>query len=890
MRFNQLKRDPNTVIRKKLYRKGKSWVVASSLALASGLIFLGTSGISVQADVVNSDTEERSVADVDDIQQKETTPTETSQSTGLLDTPADETQDKEGLVSTEEPVSDETSSNDATDEDQQSIENANSDDPPAGTETQQTIIKDYNPDADFVDNTNEYYQSGTDYTIPDEQIPDKIHQEGIFQSGMDGTSPYFVTNEKNLYFLDGTLDATYTRNLIGDSDFMKKNVLNIDTSLADRVYFPKKSDGMFSQLGNEEFWGMIAEYSPKLNLSKVDTSNVTSMNGLFSGDYLSSLDLSSFNTRFVTNMSNMFGGTTVPELDLSSFDTSNVTDMSDMFNSTAIPVLDLGGFNTTNVKNMSNMFSGINYQKAISGQAVTSLDLSSFNTGNVTNMSNMFSSSVFSTLNLKSFDTSQVTDMSYMFSEAAVPILDLSSFDTSNVQTMKCMFDQFNAVQNSSNNEFAYPLATLNVSSFKGGGLNTSDAIDNMFSSARVTNINMPNFKIDSDAITSETSIFNGLTADTVSIPNFDGSKIKNWDKTFTDARINKLDISNWSMLTNSDTEMFFGAVIKQITLGPTNSFIEDIILSFRDNNDGMNIPDKDDQWISIGENGVVDPTTTFYALPISEEAAKYNDDDAVQYGVGHYYNGSGELGVKTFVPDVDIIGKVTLNVSTTVDGKDDEDVTYPDLYGKIGIPITLDVPPKEGYQADKKTITATVTDSGITTEDDINYTKISTGGTGGSSGTSQNIFISDRPQTANYQRIAIYPDQGSVTLYKQEGQKFVPITDRALEADSGWYYDKVAYVGSENSGMKYYRVSTNEWVRANQAYLYQPNKVVIRTKAGDPKQLIHSEGTLATSRMISPNTDWYSDLIGYLGEGQYYRVATNEFVNKADVTVIQDA
>jgi hypothetical protein len=53
---------------------------------------------------------------------------------------------------------------------------------------------------------------------------------------------------------------------------------------------------------------------------------------------------------------------------------------------------------------------------------------------------------------------------------------------------------------------------------------------------------------------------------------------------------------------------------------------------------------------------------------------------------------------------------------------------------------------------------------------------------------------------------------------------------------------------------------------------------------------LIHAEGTLATSRMISPNTDWYSDLIGYLGEGQYYRVATNEFVNKADVTVIRNA
>ncbi|CAJ1193245.1 hypothetical protein CPR19088_GLDEOEPO_00454 [Companilactobacillus paralimentarius] len=852
MRFNQLKRNPNTVIRKKLYKKGKSWVVASSLVLTSGLIFLGTSGISVQADVVNSDTEVQSVADVDDGQSKEIIPTDGSEITIAnahipSSTPADETQ------VTEEQVPDEVPSKDLTSDEQQSIENDNLDNPSVGTETQRTIIKDYNPDADFVDNTNEYYQSGTDYTIPDKQIPDKIHQEGIFQSGMDGTAPYFVTNEKNLYFLDGTLDATYTRQMIGNSDFMTENVLNIDTSLANHIFFPKDSSGMFSGLGNkEEFFR--PEYLPTLNFSKVDTSNVT-------------------------NMSYMFSGTTVNELDLSSFDTSKVTDMSGMFDTVETSALNLSSFDTSNVTNMADMFSSVNYGNATLGLAVTALDLSNFNTSKVTNMSKMFESAVFSSLNLKSFDTSKVIDMSEMFSNAAVSLLDLSNFDTSSVHTMNTMFNQFNGIQNNSNGEFVYSPANIDVSSFKGDGLNVADAIKNMFGGARIIDINMPDFKIKSDKVISAASMFQGTTADTVSVPNLEGSNIKNWNQTFLQADINKLDISNWNMLNNSNLYIFDSAIIKQITLGPTNKFVKDTNLAFKYNDAGQAYPDENDQWVSIGENGVVDPATTFYAK--SSEANE---------GIDSYYDGSGTIGVKTFVPDVDIIGKVTLNVSTTVDGKDDEDVTYPDLYGKIGIPITLDVPAKEGYQADKKTITATVTDSGITTEDVINYTKISTGGTGGSSGTSQNIFISDRPQTANSQRIAIYPDQGSVTLYKQEGQKFVPITDRALEADSGWYYDKVAYVGSENSGMKYYRVSTNEWVRANQAYLYQPNKVVIRTKAGDPKQLIHSEGTLATSRMISPNTDWYSDLIGYLGEGQYYRVATNEFVNKADVTVIQDA
>lgn len=41
MRFEQLKRQSNTVIRKKLYKSGKNWIVATTLAFASGLFFVG---------------------------------------------------------------------------------------------------------------------------------------------------------------------------------------------------------------------------------------------------------------------------------------------------------------------------------------------------------------------------------------------------------------------------------------------------------------------------------------------------------------------------------------------------------------------------------------------------------------------------------------------------------------------------------------------------------------------------------------------------------------------------------------------------------------------------------------------------------------------------------
>lgn len=70
-----------------------------------------------------------------------------------------------------------------------------------------------------------------------------------------------------------------------------------------------------------------------IDLSNFDTSNVTSMNGMFVKCYaLKELDLSNFNTSKVTDMLNMFQYcTSLTKLNISSFDTSNVTNMNSMF-------------------------------------------------------------------------------------------------------------------------------------------------------------------------------------------------------------------------------------------------------------------------------------------------------------------------------------------------------------------------------------------------------------------------------------------------------------------------------------------------------------------------------------------------------------------------------
>lgn len=111
------------------------------------------------------------------------------------------------------------------------------------------------------------------------------------------------------------------------------------------------------------------------------------------------------------NMSSMFYNfTKLTSLDVSRFDTSNVTSMSFMFeNCKYLTTLDLLNFDTSNVVLMSNMFAGC--------EKLISLNVNLFNTSKTRYMSYMFNyCSNLPTLNLSSFDTSNVTTMAGMFS------------------------------------------------------------------------------------------------------------------------------------------------------------------------------------------------------------------------------------------------------------------------------------------------------------------------------------------------------------------------------------------------------------------------------------------------------------------------------------------
>ena len=158
-----------------------------------------------------------------------------------------------------------------------------------------------------------------------------------------------------------------------------------------------------------------------LNLSNLDTSNVTTFKNMFVYDgALTSLNVSNFKTDKVENFSNMFSGcsalTSIAGLDTwettgASLDKS--VDMSYMFAyDDNLNTLDLSKFYTSKVNNFSCMFFGCPKLTSITG-------ISNWNTASAEYMSSMFAyDSSLQKLDLSSFDTRNATQDNFFSGDA----------------------------------------------------------------------------------------------------------------------------------------------------------------------------------------------------------------------------------------------------------------------------------------------------------------------------------------------------------------------------------------------------------------------------------------------------------------------------------------
>lgn len=113
--------------------------------------------------------------------------------------------------------------------------------------------------------------------------------------------------------------------------------------------------------------------------------------------------------------------------------------------------------------------------------------------------------------------------------------------------------------------------------------------------------------------------------------------------------------------------------------------------------------------------------------------------------------------------------------------------------------------------------------------------------------------------------------------LYNEDGTE---VSGRALGATSDWATDTKMTLDGET----YYRVSTSEWVKASDVYVYTPNEDTITTKSGAISHLYDANGKQLETRSVAADSAWYTDRTTTINGQKYYRVSTSEWLSAADL------
>jgi len=315
---------------------------------------------------------------------------------------------------------------------------------------------------DYVDlSTGTYFTQGVNETI-------RLSPTGFFQ--LIGSLPVFGTDlprnqVRHVVFLDSQADApanawdlsragnrtvlgwavelepdAYTLYLAGEGgvgsgdscEYLFYGFTELESIAFNGCFHTQQSQSMAGLF-------LFCQSLKELDISTLDTGNVTDMSGMFGHcASLTELDLSTMETGNATTMQTMFSSCKgLIHLDISNFDTRNVTNMCQMFrDNRALITLYLGNLDTSKVTDMGGMFGYCS--------SLTTLDVSSFDTSSVTNMSDMFAScSSLTTLDVSNFDTSSVTDMSRMFLSChSLQFLDISGFTSEALVDKTDMFSE----------------------------------------------------------------------------------------------------------------------------------------------------------------------------------------------------------------------------------------------------------------------------------------------------------------------------------------------------------------------------------------------------------------------------------------------------------------
>jgi len=452
--------------------------------------------------------------------------------------------------------------------------------------------------------------------------------------------------------------------------------------------------------------------------------------------------------------------------------------------------------------------------------------LDKINTSQVTNFGSMFRNDrKLTTLDLSSFNTDQAIDMSLMFDSCiSLSSLNVSKFNTSNVTDMARMF------YNCSN------LLSLDLSNF-----NTK-------------NVGNPNIYSDNAPGSMQQMFFYDSSLETLNISNFDTS--------------NK-NLTYYGIFENV-------AVLNNIIVGKNTIF-----------KDETGLPDTTADWVEIGNGTIKNPKPTVPAISISKLLLTTHE--------GTWVKAPGAKIIKDKVPNYKT---VVLTSNLYPKGKE---VAVPKAIvpDYEGAELQVPAPVISGYTAEPTSVwvksdetkLAPFYEDGKTPQYDITYTKDKTTPSHHTSGNTSHHTDSNTSHTVtptrptinitnSSQYITVDSTVKTATLYDTNGQK---ISTDALARNTNWRSDKILTIGKD----KYYRVATDEFVKATDVYVYQPVSDIIETHDQEVTNLDTFDGQLITNRGLGSLTKWKANKTTIINGQKYYSVSTDEFVKASDVDLI---
>ena len=297
-------------------------------------------------------------------------------------------------------------------------------------------------------------------------------------------------------FLDNNNNNNLTliwKNKLNTSEYLfqdSESIIEIDLSKFDTSEITSMG-GMFNGCINLQY----------INFSNIDTSSVTNMNIMFQNCHsLTSLDLSHFNTSKVKEMQGMFFQCkSIVSLNLSNFNTSNLYYMNYMFYyCSSLREIDFTNINTTNVITMKYLFA---YCKKL-----ISINLNNFDVKNVSNFDGMFLLCESLTyVNLSNWQINKAYNLSYMFYGCYSLIsIDLPYFPQKEIRDMKYMFsfckslkeiDLTNVIINNSYiNRFFYSCESLKTIKFPKYLIKPISIFEMFFKCSSLLSIDFNNF------------------------------------------------------------------------------------------------------------------------------------------------------------------------------------------------------------------------------------------------------------------------------------------------------------------------------------------------------------------------------------------------------------